>query len=338
MANLPRVALILTGGTIDSVGKDRLDLAWYIEAGKRLNDGELLEQLPELKGIAEIQEIPFRRLPSHALVDKDWLDLVRTIHKIFDEDKADGIVITHGTNTIEETAYFLNLVLKTHKPVVVVGSMRPSSAISADGYLNLVNAVKVAADPSSKGRGCLLVMNDTIFNGRDVTKTATYRVEAFQSRDLGPLGFADGDGKIVYYHTPVRKHTTATEFDVRKLASLPRVDMVLSYVGADGTMIEAAAKAGAKGIVSAGTGAGRPTPAEDAAFDKCFKETGMLMCLCSRVAARRGVRSPGLQRRGVGAGDNQQPWKARQRLAVGVSKKKYHDEIQRMLDTYRLQP
>ena len=334
MANLPRVALILTGGTIDSVGKDRLDLAWYIEAGKRLNDGELLEQLPELKTIAQVEELPFRRLPSHALVDKDWLDLVRIIHKIFDDDKADGIVITHGTNTIEETAYFLNLVLKTDKPVVVVGSMRPSSAISADGYLNLVNAVKVAADPSSKGRGCLLVMNDTIFNGRDVTKTATYRVEAFQSRDLGPLGFADGDGKIVYYHSPVRKHTTATEFDVRKLEFLPRVDMVLSYVGADGTMIEAAAKAGARGIVSAGTGAGRPTPAEDAAFDKCFKETGMLMCLCSRVAAGRVVRSPGLQRRGFVAGDNLQPWKARLLLALALTKTTNPDEIQRMIDTY----
>src|SRR5258705_5939991 len=302
MANLPKVALILTGGTIDSVGKDRLDLAWYIEAGKRLNDGELLQQLPELKSIAEVQEIPFRRLPSHALIDKDWLDLVRTIHKIFDEDKADGIVITHGTNTIEETAYFLNLTLKTDKPVVVVGSMRPSSAISADGYLNLVNAIKVAADPHSKGRGALLVMHDTIFNSRDVTRHATYRVEAFQSRDLGPLGFADGDGKIVYYHQPVRKHTTATEFDVRNLESLPRVDMVLSYVGADGTMIEAAANAGAKGTVSAGTAAGRPTPAEDAAFDKCFQEKSMLMCLCSRVASRRVVRSPGLQRRRFGGG------------------------------------
>ncbi|MSP41411.1 MAG: asparaginase [Deltaproteobacteria bacterium] len=334
MAKLPRVALILTGGTIDSVGKDRLDLAWYIEAGKRLNDGELLQQLPELKGIAEVQEIPFRRLPSHALIDKDWLDLVRTIDKIFAEDQADGIVITHGTNTIEETAYFLNLTLKTDKPVIVVGSMRPSSAISADGYLNLVNAIKVAADPNSKGRGCLLVMNDTIFNGRDVTKTATYRVEAFQSRDLGPLGFADGDGKIVYYHTPVKKHTTATEFDVSKMQSLPRVDMVLSYVGADGTMIEAAAKAGAKGIVSAGTGAGRPTPAEDAAFDKCFKETGMLMCLCSRVAAGRVVRSPGLERRGFVAGDNLQPWKARLLLSLALTKTTNADEIQLMFDTY----
>ena len=334
MTSLARVGLILTGGTIDSVGIDRLDLAWYIEANKRLSEGELLSQLPELKTIANVQEIPFRRLPSQALVDKDWLDLIRKIHSIFDNDEADGIVITHGTNTLEETAYFLNLTLKTDKPVVLVGSMRPSSAVSADGYLNVLNAVRVAADPQSRGRGCLVVMNDTIFNGRDVTKNATYRVEAFQSRDLGPLGFADGDGKIVYYHQPVRKHTVNTEFDVRNLQSLPRVDMVLSYVGADGTMIEAAANAGAKGIVSAGTGAGRPTPAEDAAFDKCFKEKGMLMCLCSRVASGRVVRSPGLQRRGFVAGDNLQPWKARLLLALALTITTNADEIQSMFDTY----
>jgi L-asparaginase len=334
MSNLPRVALIITGGTIDSIGKDRLDLAWYIEAGKRLGDGELLNQLPELKSIADVEEIPFRRLPSHALVDKDWLDLVGTIHSIFDQNKAEGVVVTHGTNTIEETAYFLNLTLKTEKPVVVVGSMRPSSAISADGYLNVVNAVKVAADPNSRGRGCLLVMNDTIYNGRDVTKNATYRVEAFQSRDLGPLGFADADGKIVYYHQPVKKHTIHTQFDVRNVQSLPRVDIVVSYVGADGKMIEAAAAAGAKGIVSAGTGAGRPTPAEDEAFDRMYKEKGMIMCLCSRVAAGRVVRSPGLAKRGFVAGDNLQPWKARLLLALALTKTNNADEIQRMFDTY----
>lgn len=334
MSDRPRVALIITGGTIDSVGKNRLDLAWYIEAGKRLGDGELLQQLPELKTIADVQEVPFRRLPSHALVDKDWLDLVRTVHSIFDQNQADGIVITHGTNTIEETAYFLNLTLKTDKPVVVVGAMRPSSAISADGYLNVVNAIKVAAAPSSRGRGCLLVMNDTIFNGRDVTKNATYRVEAFQSRDLGPLGYADGDGKIVYYHTPVKKHTVDTEFDVRPIASLPRVDIVISYVGADGKMIQAAAAAGAKGIVSAGTGAGRPTPAEDEAFDRMYKETGMIMCLCSRVASGRVVRSPGLTKRGFVAGDNLPPWKARLLLSLALTKTTNADEIQRMFDTY----
>ncbi|OGP96756.1 MAG: hypothetical protein A2W10_04805, partial [Deltaproteobacteria bacterium RBG_16_55_12] len=270
---------------------DRLDLAWYIEAGKRLNTGELLDQLPELKSIARVEEVPFRRLPSHALVDKDWLDMGRTIHSIFDGNKADGIVITHGTNTIEETAYYLNLTVKTDKPVVVVGSMRPSSAISADGYLNLVNAVKVAADPNSRGRGAMLVMNDTIYSGRDVTKTATYRVQAFQARDLGPLGFADADGKVVYYHQTAKKHTAQTEFDVRALQSLPRVDVVVSYVGADGAMIDAAAVAGAKGIVSAATGAGRPTPAEDEAFDRVYKEKGVMMCLCSRVGSGRVVRS-----------------------------------------------
>lgn len=333
-AALPRIGLMLTGGTIDSVGVDRLDLAWYIEANKRLGEGELLAQLPELKSIARVQEIPFRRLPSQALVDSDWLDLVRKIHSIFDGDEADGIVITHGTNTLEETAYFLNLVLKTDRPVVLVGSMRPSSAVSADGYLNVVNAVRVAADPQSRGLGCLVVMNDKIFNARDVTKNSTYRVEAFESRDLGPLGFADADGKVVYYHYPARKHTTQTEFDVRSMASLPRVDVVLAYVNADGVMIDAAAKAGTKGIVSAATGAGRPTPAQDEAFNRAYRERGMIMCLCSRVASGRVVRSPGLRRKGFVASDNLQPWKARILLSLGLSKTNSADELQRMFDTY----
>jgi L-asparaginase len=334
MSALPRIGLILTGGTIDSVGADRLDLAWYIEAGKRLGNGELLVQLPELSNIAAVQEIPFRRLPSQALVDRDWLDLVREIHEIFDRDQADGIVITHGTNTLEETTYFLNLTLKTDKPVVIVGSMRPASAISADGYLNVLNAVRVAADPASRGLGCLVVLNDTIFNGRDVTKNSTYRVQAFQSRDLGPLGFADADGKVLYYHRPTRKHTVETEFDVRSVQSLPRVDVVLSYVGADGVMIDAAVSAGAKGIVSAATGAGRPTPLEDEAFDRAYAEKGVLMCLSSRVASGRVVRSPGLAKRGFVAADNLQPWKARILLSLALAKTNDAADIQRMFDTY----
>jgi L-asparaginase len=334
MSTLPKIGLILTGGTIDSVGTDRLDLAWYIEANKRLGNGELLAQLPELKGIAAVEEIPFRRLPSQALTDKDWLDLVRKIQGIFSQGQVDGIVVTHGTNTLEETAYFLNLTLKTDRPVVLVGSIRPSSAISADGYLNVVNAVRVAADPASRGRGCLVVMNDTIFSGREVTKNSTYRVQAFQSRDMGPLGFADADGKVIYYHLPARRHTVETEFDVQSAQSLPRVDVVLSYVGADGTMIRAAVAAGAKGIVSASTGAGRPTPLEDEAFDKAYADHKVLMCLSSRVASGRVVRSPGLARRGFVAADNLQPWKARILLSLAMSKTNNADEIQRMFDIY----
>ena len=334
MTSLPKVAVILTGGTINSVGHDRLDLAWYIEAGKRLEEGALIGALPEVKAVADVREVPFRRLPSHALVDRDWLQLLRTIDTILEADETDGVVITHGTNTMEETAYFLHLNVKSNKPVVLVGAMRPASAMSADGYLNLYNAIKVAADPASRGRGCLLVMNDTILSARDVTKNYTYRVQAFQSRDLGPIGFADADGRIIYYHHPVRRHTVESAFDSRALNALPRVDIVLSYVGADGALIDAAVAAGAKGIVSAATGAGRPTPAEDEAFDRVFKDRGVIMCLCSRVASGRVVRSPVLKKRGFVAGDNLQPWKARILLSLALTKTNDADEIQRMFDTY----
>jgi L-asparaginase len=334
MVERPRVGLILTGGTIDSVGADRLDLAWYFETAQRLGHGELVNRLPELAAIAAVEEIPFRAVSSQALVDKDWLDLNRKIHDIFEQDRADGIVITHGTNTLEETAYFLNLTLKTDRPVVIVGAMRPSSALSADGYLNVFNAVKVAAEPSSRGLGCLVAMNDAIYGARDVTKNSTFRVDAFTSRDLGPLGFADADGKVIYYHAPLRKHTTATEFDVRGTPALPRVDITLSYANADGAMIAAAVAAGAKAIVSAATGGGRPTPAEDKAFDKAHREHGLLMCLSSRVASGRAVRSPSLAKRGFVAADNLQPWKARILLSLALTKTSDANAIQRMFDTY----
>jgi L-asparaginase len=327
------VALIFTGGTIDSVGVDRLDLAWYIEAGKRLGDGELVERVPELASIADVEEIPFRRLPSQSISDGDLFDLVRTIHDIFENDRADGIVITHGTNTLEETAWFLHLTLKTDRPVVVVGAMRPSSAISADGYLNLLNGVRVASDPASRGMGVLVVLNDTIHSARDVTKTATYRVETFQGRDLGPLGYADNDGRVVYYHRPARPHTTATEFDIAGLAELPRVDVVVSYLGADGTMIDAAVAAGAKGIVSAGTGAGRPTPGEDKALERAH-DAGVTICQGTRVGSGRTVRSPGLVRRGWIGSDNLQPWKARILLRLGLASTTDPAALQRLFDTY----
>jgi L-asparaginase len=295
--------------------------------------GELVERVPELAAVADVEEIPFRRLPSQSISDGDLFDLVKLIHEIFESDRADGIVITHGTNTLEETAYFLHLTLKTDRPVVVVGAMRPSSAISADGYLNLLNGVRVAADPASRGIGALVVLNDTIHSGRDVTKTATYRVETFQARDLGPLGYADNDGRVVYYHRPARKHTTETEFDISKLSELPRVDVVVSYLGADGTMVDAAVAAGAKGIISAGTGAGRPTPGEEKALDRAA-ESGVLICQGTRVGSGRTVRSPGLVRKGWIGSDNLQPWKARILLRLGLATTQDPNELQRLFDTY----
>jgi L-asparaginase len=336
MADLPRVALIVTGGTIDSVGVDRLDLAWYLEAGKRLPEGELLERLPELSQIAELSEVPFPRIPSQAITFGYWINLVNTIHGLFESDKADGIVISHGTNTLEETAYFLHLTLKTDRPVVLVGAMRPSSGISADGYLNVVNAVRVAGAPQSRGKGVLVVLNDTIHGARDVTKTATYRVETFQGRDLGPLGYADADGRVLFYHQPVRPHTTASEFSIDNLgdgSNVPRVDIVVSYVGADGSAIDAAVAGGAKAIISAGTGAGRPTPGEDEALARA-RAKGVIVCQSTRVGSGRTVQSPKAKERGDIGADNLVPWKARILLALGLTKTSDFMELQRLFDTY----
>ncbi len=334
MAGTRRAALIITGGTIDSVGTDRLDLAWYIEAGKRLESGELMDAVPELAEIADVHEVPFRRLPSQAIKPSDWTELAREIERILEvDDEADGVVITHGTNTLEETAYFLNLVLNTEKPVVVVGAMRPSSGLSADGYLNLLNGVRVAVDPASAGKGVLVVLNDTILGARDVTKTATYRVETFQGRDLGPLGYADADGSVVFYHLPGKLHTSSSTFDWSQISDLPRVDVVVSYVGADAAMVDAAVAAGARGIVSAGTGAGRPTPDEDKALERA-QEQGVIVCQASRVGSGRAVRSPGLKRRGWVASDNLQPWKAKVLLALALTKTTDPDEIQEIFDTH----
>jgi L-asparaginase len=328
-----RVALVFTGGTIESLGRDRLDMAWYIENGQRLTDAEVRARVPELDQIADVTEVAFRKLPSHALVDSDWLELLRLVQGIADRDEADAVVVTHGTNTIEETALFLHLTLKTTKPLVLVGSMRPASAISADGDLNVVNAVTAAAAPETQGHGVMVVLNDTIFSARDVTKTATARVQAFQAPDAGPLGYVDSDRRVVLYHQSTKPHTVDTEFDVRELTALPRVDVVTSYVGADGAMIDAAVHAGARGIVSAGTGAGRPTPAEQEALTRA-REKGVVVCIGTRVGSGRTVRSPKMVDQGLVGADNLQPWKARLLLALALTKTEDPDEVQRIFDTY----
>jgi L-asparaginase len=333
MAELPRIALIPTGGTIDSVGRDRLDLAWYNETGQRLPEGALVGGIPELATIARVEEVPFRRLASHGLSVRDLLALRTTIQDLFDADRADGVVVTHGTNTLEETAYFLHLTLKSLRPVVLVGAMRPASALGAEGPLNLLEAVRVAAAPRAHGLGTLVVLNDTIFSARDVTKTATFRVHTFQAPDLGPLGYADADGEVVVYHAPVRRHTAQSEFDVRGLDDLPRVDVVLSYIEADGTFVDAAVAAGARGIVSAATGAGRNTPAQDAALERASAR-GVAVVVSSRVGSGRVTRGASLRQRGWVAADNLRPWKAKILLALGLTLSRDADTLQRLFDTY----
>lgn len=331
MSALPRVVLLQTGGTIDHVGRDRLDLVFYSDSPARVERG-LLSRIPEVERFADVDERPMR-LRGQALTTADWIALGRAAQSAATEEGVAGVVITRGTNTLEETAFFLNLVLKTDRPVVMTAAMRPASALSGDGDLNLVNAIRVAASPDAVGKGVLVVMNDTILAAREAVKTSTSRLHAFQSPGLGPLGHADPDGRVVFAHAPLRAHTTATEFDVRRIDALPRVDVVLSYVGADGALIDAAVAAGARGIVSAGLGTGRGTDAEVTALDRA-RQAGVVVCQASRAGSGRVARGPELVRHGFIAAGDLPPWQARTLLALALTETDDVERIQRMYDRY----
>jgi L-asparaginase len=335
---LPRIAIVTTGGTIDSLGADRLDLAAYLETGVRLEPGALVASVaPELASIAEAREVPFRRLRAHAMTDDDLADLAILVrgllaHGLLDPGEADGVVLTHGTNTLEETAWLLHLVVPGDRPVVLTGSMRPASALSGDGPLNLVNAVRVAASPAAQGLGALVVLDDTIHAARDVTKSDTLRVSAFRDGASGPLGWVDGDGRVVLNHAPRRASALRGRFADANLRALPRVDMVTSYQGADGALVDAAVAAGARGIVSAGTGAGYPTPGEVAALERAGAAGGIVV-QATRVGAGRVPAVPALVARGWVAAGDLPPWKARillrLALAAGITDR---EPLQAMFD------
>ncbi len=324
---LPRVAVVTTGGTIDSLGADRLDLAAYLETGRRLEPGALLASVaPELAAIALISEIPFPRLAAHAFTDAHLANLVDQVRTALDHDEADGVVITHGTNTLEETAWLLHLAVATDAPIVVTGAMRPASALSGDGPLNLVDAVRVAAAPEARGLGVLVVMDGTILGARDVTKRNTLRVDAFASPMAGPLGRVDGDGRVVVTSRPARATSLRGAYAGVDLRALSRVDVVASYQGADGALIDAAVVAGARGLVSAGTGAGYPTPLEVEAFERA-SAAGVVIVQSSRVGSGRVPPVPALLARGWIAADDLVPWKARILLRLAIAAAEDRDAI-----------
>ncbi len=329
---LPRVAVITTGGTIDSLGVDRLDLAAYLETGRRLEPGALVAGVPELASIATVTEVQFRRVRAHAITDDDLADLHALVAGILDRGEADGIVITHGTNTLEETAWLLHLTVAGDAPIVVTGAMRPASAMSGDGQLNLANAVRVAASEEARGLGVVVILDDTIHGARDVTKSNTLRTNAFSDGAAGPLGWTDSDGRIVLAHRPGRGSALLGRFAATDLRSLPRVDIVVSYQGADGALVDAAVAAGAQGIVSAGTGSGAPTPGEVAALERAAAR-GVTVCQASRVGSGRVPRVPALVARGWLAADDLQPWKARILLRLGMASTRDPRALQALFDS-----
>ena len=275
---LPKVVILATGGTIAGVAPSPTDPEY--DSGKVAVD-VLIASVPELAQIAQVSGEQISSVGSQNMTDAIWLTLANRIEALAQTDIA-GIVITHGTDTMEETAYFLSLVTHTDKPIVLTGAMRPSTAISADGPANIYNSVAVAADPAAKGLGVMVVLNDEIHDAHAVYKSHTTEVSTFQSGDQGLIGTVEY-GTATYYRAPFTKQSCTSEFSVSGLADLPRVDIIAIHEAADGALIEAAVALGAKGIVTAGVGNGNMTDAALASLSNAAK---------SGVPAVRSTRVP----------------------------------------------
>lgn len=331
---MPRVALIGCGGTISSLAVADSDYIDYPETGRKLSAAEVLDRLPALATLADLMALPFRAVGSSAFGPADWLRLAALIESTAAaEPDLSGIVVLHGTATMEETAWFLHLVLKTDLPVVLTGAQRPLNVIGSDAEANLRAAIRVASDPRAQGLGVTIVMNDAILSAREATKSSTLRLEAFQAPRAGFLGTVDPD-RISLNAAPLRPHTSATPFLAPKdAAALPRVDVVYAVAGGDSVQVEAVIRAGARGIVSAGFAPGMPPPAERAALIEAAA-AGVAIVQSSRVGSGRVARRQWLRQAGWIAADDLSPQKARILLMLALCHDAGPDWLQHCFDTF----
>ncbi|WP_405383791.1 type II asparaginase [Phascolarctobacterium sp.] len=329
--SLKHIVILATGGTIAGKAGSALQMTGYQAGAFSVQD--LLDSVPGLDAHAKISGEQLCNIGSQDMQDAIILQMAQRCNELLAQNDVDGIVITHGTDTMEESAYFLNLTVKSSKPVVMVGAMRPATAMSADGPLNLLNAVKVAAEDASVGKGVLLVMNDCIYGGRDVTKTNTTNVATFHATNGGALGYITG-GKVQYYYAPLRLHTVATEFDVAGVTQLPRVDILYSHANDDGILAEAAVAAGAQGIVYAGSGMGSLHAGCEAALAAAIAK-GVAVVRSSRTGSGVVVESKkAWTEMGILDGDNLNPQKARILLQLALCVTKDRDAIREIFGKY----
>jgi L-asparaginase len=333
-AAVPRVRLVATGGTISN------------RNGGRLTAEELVKSMPGIERYAQAEFEQFANVASSELTLDQWLELSKRLNELFRTDAGlAGLVVTSGTDTLEELAYFLDLTVHSEKPVVVVGSMRNPSTLGYEGAANLLDGFRVAASPAARNKGVLVVLNDEINSARDVTKTDAVRLQTFQTRGYGVLGVVDAD-RVVFYRDVVKRHTVRSEFDVASLTTLPRVDVIMVYQGADGDLIKAAADAGAKGIVIAAAGAGATSGTQREGENYAVKK-GVVVVTTTRTGSgriappRRGPNAPPQtstltpeeQGRFV-AGEDLAPVKARVLLMLALTRTRDPADIQRIFSEY----
>ena len=335
-AALPHVVLMSMGGTIASRASTRLNITNY--GGKevqRVDPQDWVHDLPELGNIARVTTEDFRPpvdRPSGPETFEDLEMVAKRLNQLAQDPTVDGVVVTHGTNTMTEVAYYMDLVVKTHKPIVFVGSQRPWTGLSGDGPLNLYNAVRVAASKDAWDKGVLHCMNQNINAARDVMKTSAYRVQTFRGPDAGALGFADPD-KVVFYREPVRRHTYQSEFAGFDYTSVPAVEVAYGYEEAPGYLIDAMVEHGAKGIVIDGTGAGSATTSQTEAIKRA-QAKGVVFVMTTRTRSGRVQDTPRRRESHIVAGDDLQPEKARLLLQLALTKTTDLNEIKRIFDEY----
>ena len=326
-----KIAVIGTGGTIVSSGANATQMTGYSITDADIHT--IMTALPELNDIAEIATFSVFNIGSSNIKLSNWLELVCLINKLSKEN-FDGFVVTHGTDTMEETAYFLNLTAKCNKPIVLVGAMRPSNALSADGPANLYNAVAVAGDPSAAGKGVMVVMNDRVLGARDVTKTNTTGVETFQSPNAGQLATIH-NGKVLWDATPVTKHTTQTQFKVDGLDKLPKVGVVYQHAGVEGIQAQALVDAKYDGIVTAGVGNGNLHKSTFPIIERAAKD-GIAIVRSSRVPTGSTTKDAEVDdaKYGFVSSGSLNPQKARVLLMLALTQTKDPKEIQKIFDQY----
>jgi L-asparaginase len=330
-AKKANVVILATGGTIAGAGATGTQAAY--KSGAVTIDA-MIAAVPGIGDLATIKGEQISNVGSQDMSFEIMLKLANRINALAKSNDVDGIVITHGTDTLEETAFFLNLTVKTDKPVVMVGSMRPSTAVSADGPLNLYNAVGVAADPRARGRGVLVVMNDWIHAAHSLTKTSTTAIQTFMSPLRGLVGTANY-GKNDFYTSPSWKHTTQTEFDVSKVSTLPRVDIIFASADSSPDLIDASAANGAKGIVIAGVGNGNMNKASVTAAANAVQK-GVVVVRSSRVVTGVVGRNVEINDDELGfiASDELNPQKARILLMLALLKPRNPKDLQGLFTTY----
>lgn len=328
--------IIATGGTISARARHRQDWRDY-ETGF-FTAADLVEQVPELAEVAGIATMDLANFSSADLTPAHWFRLRDLTYKYLEEEGYDGVVITHGTSTMEETAYFLHLTVPSRKPIVLVGAQRPIAALGSDAAINLLHGVKVAAAEESAGRGVMVVMDAAIHSAREVRKGDTYRLDAMESGAAGVLGHIDVDGTIQYRRSPERCHTVESEFADFQLIPpgtdhLPRVALLFSYPGGDGVLVDALVQAGYQGVVVAGMGAGIFSGAEEEALRKAA-EQGLAVVRSSRTGGGRVVPVERYAGAPFLTGDNLSPQKARVLLILALAAGLERTRIQQAFHTY----